>query len=118
MYHVNDHREVIASLGPGSSNFRYASEQLRRLYQRARDNPQVQVRYREWQLYLSIAYGDAVGDEELFIRHTTWPSWRDLSPCIIWSQGPNSRPRRSLPALSTATSSASGIYTTTSRMTF
>ena len=63
-------QEVMANLGSGSLNFRYASDRLHRLYQQARDHPQVQVRFREWRRYLDIVYGEALGAEDLFTRHT------------------------------------------------
>ena len=63
-------REMLAALGPASPTFRRSYDLLSDLFGRVKDEPSVQVRYREWQSYLAIAYGVPVGDEELFIHHT------------------------------------------------
>ena len=59
-----------ADLGANGPIFRYACDVLSRLYHEVNDEPGVQVRFREWQSRLSIAYGVPVGDEELFVVHT------------------------------------------------
>jgi methylase of polypeptide subunit release factors len=63
-------RSIVAALGPGSPTFRRLFPELLALYRRVEDAPEVAVRYRQWQSYLSIVYGSAVGDPALFIRHT------------------------------------------------
>lgn len=61
---------VLAVLGPASPTFQAARLTLTDLLQRAKDSPVVQVRLREWQRYLALVYGESVGDETLFIKHT------------------------------------------------
>ena len=62
--------DLRTSLGPSGSTLRSSLSTLGRLYRDVKDEPEVRVRFREWQSYLSIAYGETVGDEELFARHT------------------------------------------------
>ena len=47
-----------------------ALEELRRLYHEVETEPDVRARFQEWKSHLSLAYGEAVGDAELFVRHT------------------------------------------------
>ena len=61
---------MVAALGPASPTFRHAFHVLGRLYREVKDEPDVQVRFQEWRSYLSIVYGEPVGDEELFVVHT------------------------------------------------
>lgn len=63
-------QEFVAALGPASPTFRRLFPELQALYQQVAEAPEVAVRYRQWQAYLSIVYGSAVGDPALFIRHT------------------------------------------------
>ena len=63
-------RSMVAALGPASPTFRHAYYTLLQLYRRVKDEPDVQVRFQEWQSYLSIVYGETVGNEELFLKHT------------------------------------------------
>ena len=61
---------MVAGLGQASPCFQHAFHVLSRLYRRVENEPGVQVRFREWQSYLSIVYGEPVGNEELFLKHT------------------------------------------------
>ena len=63
-------RSMVAGLGLASPTFRHAFHSLGRLYREVKDEPEVQVRFQEWQSCLSIVYGEPVGDEELFVKHT------------------------------------------------
>jgi len=63
-------RNMVAGLGPASPVFRQTFHVLLSLYREVKDEPEVQVRFREWQSYLSIVYGESVGDQELFVKHT------------------------------------------------
>ena len=63
-------RSMLAALGPASPTFRQAVHTLAGLYRQAKDEPDVEVRFREWRSYLSIVYGEPLGDEELFVVHT------------------------------------------------
>jgi hypothetical protein len=63
-------RSIGVALGPNSPTFRHASRELLALFRQVEGTSEVAVRYREWQSYLSIVYGSAVGDDALFVRHT------------------------------------------------
>jgi hypothetical protein len=63
-------RGIVVALGPNSPTFRHTFSELQALFRRVQASPEVAVRYREWQSYLSIVYGSEVGDEGLFVRHT------------------------------------------------
>ena len=63
-------RGIVAALGPNSPTFRLLFPELLALFHRVSDMSEVDVRYRQWQRYLSIVYGSEVGDAGLFIRHT------------------------------------------------
>src|SRR5918992_5405250 len=63
-------RSVVVALGASSPTFRHVFPVLLGLFRKVKDAPEVVVRYREWQSYLSIVYGSEVGDDALFVRHT------------------------------------------------
>ena len=63
-------RCTIEDLGRTSPTFRHALRILRSLYHQVNNEPQLQVRFQEWQSCLAAVYGEPVGDEELFVRHT------------------------------------------------
>jgi hypothetical protein len=63
-------RSVVVALGSSSPTFRHLFPALHRLFRQVQDASEVEVRYREWQSYLSIVYGSPVGDDTLFVRHT------------------------------------------------
>lgn len=63
-------RSVVVALGASSPTFLHVSPVLLGLFRQVKDMPEVAVRYQEWQSYLSIVYGSAVGDDSLFVRHT------------------------------------------------
>ena len=67
---ISEVRGILAGLRPASPNFRHAFHVLSDLYRRVKDEPEVRVRFQEWRSCLSIVYGDPVGDDELFIKHT------------------------------------------------
>ena len=61
---------IVAVLGPQSPTFRSSQAALRSLFGTVREEPAVQVRFREWKKYLERVYGEDVGDEALFLKHT------------------------------------------------
>lgn len=61
---------IVAVLGPKSPTFLSSQAALHSLFDTVREEPAVQVRFREWQKYLQRVYGEAVGDEALFLKHT------------------------------------------------
>ena len=61
---------MVATFGPAGAIFRDSFDTMSRLYRRVGDDSEVAVRFREWQSYLSIVYGEPVGDERLFVVHT------------------------------------------------
>ena len=63
-------RSIVVALGHNSPTFRHAFAEMLAVFQEAKASPEVAVRFQEWQSYLSIVHGSAVGDESLFVRHT------------------------------------------------
>jgi methylase of polypeptide subunit release factors len=63
-------QSVVAGLGPASASFQAARVALTDLLRQSRSGPVVQVRFQEWQRYLALVYGETVGDDDLFIKHT------------------------------------------------
>jgi type I restriction-modification system DNA methylase subunit len=60
----------VQDFGLNSPAFRQASAAWSHEVQKIREHSDFKVIYDNWQKYLRIAYGTAVGDESLFIRHT------------------------------------------------
>lgn len=56
--------------GVQSPAFRSASSLWLEVVESIRDQSDYKVIYKNWRKYLRIAYGTAVGDEHLFVRHT------------------------------------------------
>ncbi len=61
---------ILKDLGVNSFSFVRLTGILRRLLNEYIKTPSVEVLYREWNRYISIAYGEDVASEELFVRHT------------------------------------------------
>jgi len=61
---------IVASLGPRSPTFITSQQNLATLFTQVRNEPAVQVRFNSWRKYLQRVYGDDVGDEALFLKHT------------------------------------------------
>lgn len=61
---------IVAHLGPASPTFRSTRLALAQLLKRVKEEPAVKVRFDEWRRYLAIVYGEEMGDEALFLRHT------------------------------------------------
>ncbi|MBI4288259.1 MAG: N-6 DNA methylase [Chloroflexi bacterium] len=61
---------IVASLGPQSPTFITSQQNLAALFAEVREEPAVQVRFNSWRRYLQRVYGDDVGDEALFLKHT------------------------------------------------
>ncbi|MCS7265766.1 MAG: SAM-dependent methyltransferase [Armatimonadetes bacterium] len=62
--------DVAFRFGERSPTFGRSLQLLRSAWQKAKNEPAVQTKFAEWQSLLSIVYGSAVGDDELFLRHT------------------------------------------------
>ena len=60
----------VQDFGLNSPAFRQASSAWSQEAQRIREHSDFKVIYDNWRKYVRIAYGTAVGDESLFIRHT------------------------------------------------
>ncbi len=63
-------QNIVAGLGPGSASFRTAQITLSQLVRATKEHPAVSVRFNEWKRYLATVYGDEIGDEGLYIKHT------------------------------------------------
>ncbi|MFA0758721.1 MAG: hypothetical protein NOOUEUKL_001387, partial [Candidatus Fervidibacter sp.] len=62
--------DITLRFGERSPTFWHSLRLLRNAWQKAKNDPSVQTKFAEWQSLLSIVYGSAVGDEDLFLRHT------------------------------------------------
>lgn len=62
--------EVILRFGDSSPVFAASFDRLQSHFEKVREQPAVVVKYDEWQRLLAKVYGSAVGDYDLFLRHT------------------------------------------------
>ncbi len=62
--------DITLRFGERSPTFWHSLRLLRNAWQKAKNDPSVQTKFAEWQSLLAIVYGSAVGDEDLFLRHT------------------------------------------------
>jgi len=62
--------DITLRFGERSPTFWHSLRLLRSAWQKAKSDPSAQTKFAEWQSLLSIVYGSAVGDEDLFLRHT------------------------------------------------
>lgn len=75
-YFLREHKRepraenFLQDFGSTRPAFRFAAEAWLPAIARIREHSDFQIIYRNWQKYLRIAYGTAVGDEHLFVRHT------------------------------------------------
>ncbi len=60
----------VQDFGLDSPAFRQSSAAWSQEVQRIREHSDFKVIYENWRKYVRVAYGTAVGDESLFIRHT------------------------------------------------
>lgn len=60
----------VQDFGTNSAGFREAGALWTECVDRIRENSDFKVIYDNWRKYLRIAYGTAIGDEDLFLRHT------------------------------------------------
>ncbi len=65
-----DTENFLQDFGPQSPAFRFASVAWMEEIAHYRHQSDFKIIYANWQKYLRIAYGTAVGDERLFVRHT------------------------------------------------
>lgn len=63
-------QDVVRRFGERSAVFGQARLRLWEMWQRVRETGPVDTKFREWNSLLAYAYGDQVGEEELFLRHT------------------------------------------------
>jgi hypothetical protein len=62
-------------------------QELKELWKNASELPSVRVLFDQWNKYLTIVYGSAVGDEELFLRHTYLATLAKLIVYGYFSEG-------------------------------
>jgi len=62
--------DVALRFGERSPTFWHSLRVLQGLWTRLGAEPAAQTKFGQWQALLSIVYGSAVGDENLFLRHT------------------------------------------------
>jgi len=75
-YFLREHKReprtenFLQDFGTHSPAFRSASSLWLEVVENIREQSDYKVIYKNWRKYLRIAYGTAVGDERLFVRHT------------------------------------------------
>ncbi|MCK4606896.1 MAG: N-6 DNA methylase [candidate division Zixibacteria bacterium] len=62
--------DITARFGPSSAVFNQSRLLLQELYETVRTNSTVAVKFDEWNSLLARVYGEELGDESLFLRHT------------------------------------------------
>lgn len=77
--------EMMRDFGVESPTFASAMESLREAWVLGRDH--VAAPYAEWSKYLSVVYGEAVGDETLFLKHTYLATLAKLMVHTYYSSG-------------------------------
>ncbi len=82
--------DVALRFGERSPTFWHSQRILQTLWERVGAGPAAQTKFAEWQSLLSIVYGSAVGDEELYLRHTYLALFaRVLAFVVIERHAPN-----------------------------
>ncbi len=75
-YFLREHKReprtenFLQDFGTNSPAFRYASSLWMEVIETTRERSDFKVIYDNWRKYLRVAYGTAVGDLDLFVRHT------------------------------------------------
>ena len=62
--------DITLRFGERSPTFWHSLRLLHSAWQKAEGDPSAQTKFAEWQSLLAIVYGSAIGDENLFLRHT------------------------------------------------
>jgi methylase of polypeptide subunit release factors len=62
--------DITTRFGPNSAVFNKCRGHLEQLYSKVKGHTSVKVKIKEWNTLLSRVYGEGLGDEGLFIRHT------------------------------------------------
>jgi N-6 DNA Methylase len=62
--------DIVARFGIVSFNFFRSANQLEQAYDAVAEDSSVAVKFREWNSLLAKVYGSAVGNKELFLRHS------------------------------------------------
>jgi len=62
--------DIISRFGSTSAVYSASMRLLRELYASMADDSAVKVKFREWNALLAKVYGSALGNEDLFLRHT------------------------------------------------
>jgi len=75
--------EFIKDFGPQSVAFRFVYSELESVWQKVKNKSSYQVVFENWEKYLKIAYGTAVTEKQLFIKHTYLAS---LSKILAWQR--------------------------------
>ncbi len=82
----------LQDFGTGSQAFRFASSLWLEVIERIREQSDYKVIYDNWRKYLRIAYGAAVGDQHLFVRHTYLATLAKLVAYVRITGGAQSLP--------------------------
>ena len=61
---------IVLRFGPRTLSFSRSRKELRTAFELVKEQPSVQVKFREWNALLSKVYGSSPNDEDLFIKHT------------------------------------------------
>ena len=74
---------IVKDFGPTSHAFQVAEAALLHRWEDLKSHPDYAVLYEAWDKYLRIAYGSALADQELFVRHTYLAT---LAKLMVWSR--------------------------------
>jgi len=74
---------IVKDFGPTSHAFQVAEAALLRRWEDLKSHLDYAVLYEAWDKYLRIAYGSALADEKLFVRHTYLAT---LAKLMVWSR--------------------------------
>jgi len=75
-YFLREHKRplttelILKDFGVNSLTFLKLSSKLKTLFQKNKGTPHLKTLFEEWKRYISLAYGEDLATEELFIRHT------------------------------------------------
>jgi len=83
---VPGERDVSARFGALSPTCRLTLGALRAWWAEVKGEPGVAVKYEVWQKQLTVVYGEGVGTEELFLRHTYLATLAKLLASVVFPQ--------------------------------
>jgi type I restriction-modification system DNA methylase subunit len=81
-------QNINNDFGAKSNVFRYFLANGKGIYQKIKQNTEIQTAYNEWEKFLSIAYGNFQGSDEVFLIHTYLSVFAKLLGYMVVSKTP------------------------------